>query len=441
MPNLNENGDRNDEQNKGDFHPEVEERLKWWAEKHNKTLDDATGEFYTYLKAELGIDNPSIEEDDFLIDAAETFVVERRVMSGTSQANAVELAGYFVGVDAKMRDGQERKRAPAVSAAMNDLDDAIQQGLVARAYTEDGVWMLEKKDGPVKTDETADSKPWFLFDENGLSIAILQNNPQWARFGEPITPYRWQRTYHFLGNTKENFLDEQKLLRLTVTSNNPDEWFVPQLFSECVVKVRAQSENVKPEWADTYNTFALPGALTYGNDFVDEHVRGAITPPRLIPELDSYIKDMSTLAEVFETRQEVIPGYNPVGPMVFVRGKVSDMRKEARESEWDQSGHDYSMSLTSFDLARTFNGGLRQNLPCYIHGLLGDEGHPFHYATEEGWKPYAVKSTVIVFGRLAVRATEDGPAPSIKTLGVYAVPRLTIPAGEGGDTSTSQYGE
>ena len=122
-----------------------------------------------------------------------------------------------------MRDGQERKRAPAVSAAMNDLDDAIQQGLVARAYTEDGVWMLEKKDGPVKTDETADSKPWFLFDENGLSIAILQNNPQWARFGEPITPYRWQRTYHFLGNTKDNFLDEQKLLRLTVTSNNPDE--------------------------------------------------------------------------------------------------------------------------------------------------------------------------------------------------------------------------
>ena len=435
----NNNGADNNEQ--PTFHGEVEDRLKWWAEKHGKTIEEAREQFTAYLLTDLGISEPSKEDDDFLIEAAESFMVERRVMASTSSANAVELVGFFTGFDSKVRDAQARKRAPAVSAAMNDLDDAIQQGLVARAYTEDGVWMLEKKDGPVKTDETADSKPWFLFDENGLSIAILQNNPQWARFGEPITPYRWQRTYHFLGNTKENFLDEQKLLRLTVTSNNPDEWFVPQLFSECVVKVRAQSENVKPEWADTYNTFALPGALTYGNDFVDEHVRGAITPPRLIPELDSYIKDMSTLAEVFETRQEVIPGYNPVGPMVFVRGKVSDMRKEARESEWDQSGHDYSMSLTSFDLARTFNGGLRQNLPCYIHGLLGDEGHPFHYATEEGWKPSAVKSTVIVFGRLAVRATEDGPAPSIKTLGVYAVPRLTIPAGEGGDTSTSQYGE
>ena len=46
MPNLNGNEDNKNEQNDGGFHPEVEERLKWWAEKHNKSLDDATGEFY-----------------------------------------------------------------------------------------------------------------------------------------------------------------------------------------------------------------------------------------------------------------------------------------------------------------------------------------------------------------------------------------------------------
>jgi len=441
MPNLNQNGTDNNERNNAGLHPEVEERLKWWSEKHNKTLDDATGDFFTYLKVELGVNNPTDEEDDFLIDAAETFVVERRVMSGTSQANATQLVGYFVGIDPKMRDGQERKRAPAVAAAIENLDGAIQLGLVARAYTENGVWMLEKKDGNVATEEPADSKPWFLFEEHGLSIAILQNNSEWSRYGEPITPFRWQRTYYFLGNEKDNFLDEQKILRTTVTSNNPDEWFVPQMFSECTLKVRAQSANVKPEWADTYNSFALPGAITYGNEFVDEGLRAVIKPDKLVPECSSFIKDMSTLAEVFETRQEVIPGYNPVGPMVFVRGKVSDMRKEARESEWDPIGHDYSMSLTSFDLARTFNGGMRQNLPCYIHGLLGDNGHPFDVATDEGWKPYAVKSTVIVFGRLSVRVTDDGPQPAIKTFGVFAVPRLAIPAGEGGDTSTSQYGE
>ena len=88
-----------------------------------------------------------------MVDAAETFVVERRVMSGGAN-NATQLVGYFVGVDPKMRDGQERKRTPAVSAALNDLDDAIRQGLVARAYTENGVWMLERNDGAVATEES-----------------------------------------------------------------------------------------------------------------------------------------------------------------------------------------------------------------------------------------------------------------------------------------------
>lgn len=438
MPNLNGNEARTE--NKNTLHPEVEERLRWWAEKNGKSLDDATADFFTYLKNEMGA-NPTDEDDDFMIDAAETFVVERRVMSAGAGGSATELVGYFVGVDPKSRDGQESKRAPAVSAAMNDLDGAIQDGLVARAYTENGVWMLETKDGVKATEDSADSEPWFLFKEHGLSIAILQNNPEWARYGEPITPYRYQRTYYFLGNEKDNFLNDQRVLRITVTSKDADDWFVPQLFQEGTLKVRPQSANVKPEWADTYNAFPMPAAFTYGNDFVEEEVRSVIRPDRLIPSLDAHIKDLSTLAEVFETRQEIVPGYNPVGPLVFVRGKVSDMRKEARDSEWDPVGHDYSMSLSSFDLMRTFNGSRRQNLPCYIHGLLGDLGHPFDYATEEGWKPFAVKSTVIVFGRLSVRATENGPEPAIKTFGVYAVPRLAIPAGEGGDTSINQYGE
>ena len=436
MPNLNQT----EAKNNNSLHSDVEERLKWWAEKNGKSLDDATGDFFTYLKSELGVDNPEDEEDDFMIDAAETFGVERRVMSGGNN-NAVELVGYFIGVDPKVRDSQERKRGPAVQAALNDLDGAIADGLVARAYTESGVWMLEGVNGPKATEESSDSKPWFLFEEHGLSIAILQNNSEWSRYGEPITPYRHQRTYYYLGNDKDNYLNEQRVLRISVTSKNPDEWFIPQLFQEGTLKVRPQSANVKPEWADSYTAFPLPASFTYGNGFVDEEIRDVIRPDRLVPGLNSYIKDLSSLAEVFETRQEIVPGYNPVGPLVFVRGKVSDMRKEARETEWDPIGHDYSMSLSSFDLMRTFNGSRRQNLPCYIHGVLGDDGHPFDYATDEGWKPYAVKSTVIVFGRLSVRVTDDGPEPAIKTFGVYAVPRLAIPAGEGGDTNLTQYGE
>ena len=88
MPNLNQT----EAKNNNSLHSDVEERLKWWAEKNGKSLDDATGDFFTYLKNELGVDNPEDEEDDFMIDAAETFVVERRVMSGSAQ-NGIELVG------------------------------------------------------------------------------------------------------------------------------------------------------------------------------------------------------------------------------------------------------------------------------------------------------------------------------------------------------------
>ena len=185
---MNLNNINNEASNNEQWNPEVEERLKWWAEKHNKSLDDAFGEFYTYLKTDLGIDNANNEDDEFLIiEAAESFIVERRVMDNTSSTKSVKLVGYFIGMDARVRDAQANKRAPAVSAALKDLQEAIDLGLVARAYVQDGAWYLEKKDGSVKTEESADSKPWFLFEEHGLSIAILQNNPEWARFGEPIT--------------------------------------------------------------------------------------------------------------------------------------------------------------------------------------------------------------------------------------------------------------
>ena len=434
--NLNgNNGANNDEHN---FHSEVEERLKWWAEKHNKSIEEARESFVAYLNSDLGISNPSEEDDDFLIEAAESFIVERRVMSNTSASNAVKLVGYFIGIDSKVRDAQERKRAPAVSAALNDMSEAIENGLVARAFTQDGVWMLEGKDGVKKTEESADEKPWFLFEEHGLSIAILQNNPDWSRFGEPITPYRWQRTYHFYGNEKENFMDAQNHLRLTVTSKDPNEWHVPQMFSECTVSVR-ERKNVSKGWEDVWNTLPFPSAITYGG-IVEEQYADAVKPERLLPTSATFVKDLSTLTEIFETKSETIAGIpNPVGPMVLIKARVSDLRLEPSDYEYDPSGYTYFMRVTSFDLMRAFGDDNRRDVGISIHGFLGDNGHVFEYATEEGWKPYAVKSTVFIYGRLGLTKREDGDTPKISAVGIYAVPRYAIPAGEGGNTNSNQF--
>ena len=51
-----------------------------------------------------------------------------------------------------------------------------------------------------------------------------------------------------------------------------------------------------------------------------------------------------------------------------------------------------------------------------------------------------MKSTVYIFGRLGLRVVDDGEVPTIRALGIYAPPRLAIPAGEGGNTSLDQFG-
>ena len=123
---------KNDE---GGLSTDVLERLHWWAELHGKTEDEAKAEFLSYCADALGIASVTDEDEEFILDAAETFVVEKRVMT-SSGANTTELVGMFLGVESKLRDKRERQRNEALSAARESLDSAIQSGRVARAFVE-----------------------------------------------------------------------------------------------------------------------------------------------------------------------------------------------------------------------------------------------------------------------------------------------------------------
>ena len=76
---MNLNGNANERQ----MPSEVIERLKWWAQLHGKTDAEAQTEYIHYLSDNLAVDDWTQEEDYFLIEAAENFVVERRVRSGS----------------------------------------------------------------------------------------------------------------------------------------------------------------------------------------------------------------------------------------------------------------------------------------------------------------------------------------------------------------------
>ena len=425
---------------------EVKERLHWYAEQHGMSEEAATKQYLEYIEEHLGIVNPHEEDEDFLVDAAETFVVERRVMQ-TPGGNSVELVGCFVAVESKIRDKRERVRNEALEHARADLNQAIEDGIVARAFVETGVWMLEKGGGIVASTQerfVEGEDPWFLIRDSGMTLCLLQNNPDWARHGEPIGPYLYSRTYRFSGNTIEHFSDEMQLLRIDVSGSTEDSVSQPvDIGYPCKIRVRPQGNTISPGWEDVYrganNFFAN---IAYTDDFVDKEDRQYLRGEILMSGMDCYVADLTELMEVYQQQSETIAGFdNPIGPLVCISGRVTDINRVGYDSDFDPWGKDYTMRVSSFQLQREFVDNMwRREVSVRVHGFLGDVNHGFDYQGREGRKPYAIRSQVYIFGRLGIRVTDEGEVPTIKATGIYAPPRLAIPAGEGGDTSLGQFG-
>ena len=424
---------------------EVKERLRWYAEQHSVSEDEAAKQYLDYIEEHLGIVNPNEEDEDFLVDAAETFVVERRVMQAPG-GSTVEWVGCFIAIEPKIRDKRANIREQALSEARKDLTNAINGGKIARAFVEGGVWMLEKANGIVASTQerfVEGEDPWFLVRDSGMTLCLLQSNPDWARHGEPIAPSLFSRTYRFYGNEPEMYADDMQAIRIDVGgATEEDVSKAVRIGQACKIQLRPQG-TVTEGWEDSYraanNFFAN---IVYTDDFVEESDRQYLKGEILMGGMDSYVADLTELMEVYQNQSEKVSGYDtPVGPLVCIKGKVTDINRTGYETEYDPYGKDFSMRVSSFQLQREFaNDMWRKEITVRVHGFLGDECHAFDYEGREGWKPYAVKSTVYIFGRLGVRATDDGQVPAMKAMGIYVPPRLAIPAGEGGDTSLDQFG-
>ena len=424
---------------------EVKERLRWYAEQHSVSEDEAAKQYLDYIEEHLGIVNPNEEDEDFLVDAAETFVVERRVMQAPG-GSTVEWVGCFIAIEPKIRDKRANIREQALSEARKDLTNAFNGGKIARAFVEGGVWMLEKANGIVASTQerfVEGEDPWFLVRDSGMTLCLLQSNPDWARHGEPIAPSLFSRTYRFYGNEPEMYADDMQAIRIDVGgATEEDVSKAVRIGQACKIQLRPQG-TVTEGWEDSYraanNFFAN---VVYTDDFVAESDRQYLKGEILMGGMDSYVADLTELMEVYHNQSEKVSGYDtPVGPLVCIKGKVTDINRTGYETEYDPYGKDFSMRVSSFQLQREFaNDMWRKEITVRVHGFLGDECHAFDYEGREGWKPYAIKSTVYIFGRLGVRATDEGQVPAMKAMGIFVPPRLAIPAGEGGDTSLDQFG-
>jgi len=425
----------------------VTERLSWWAENNSKTLEEAYAEFIVYLRDALGIDDPASEDDDYLEDSAETFVVAAARRTGG--AVTVDFVGCFVGVDKKMDDKRAGDRQAAINAARQNLSAAIAGGVVGRAYTENGSWMIETKSGVTQTEDSAEGDdPWWMLRDGDLCLAMLQTNTEWDSYGKPIRPMMWQRTYYFLGNDADEYNNNIDLWAIRVGDPEVAPSFPVAMGAPCRIKVRPPNKKQTTDinFVNAANNFRT--TIQYTDDFVDESDRGYLAPERMWPQHDLY-SDLTDLDELYATGSKTVAGFpNPIGPLVIVKGKMTYVNREGWEDTFgdDPSGMRYPMSISSFNLQRQHPDGARREVSCIMHGHLVMENHALDYQDGDRWLPYANKSTVLVFGRLGLRAVKDKDGneidrvPRINALGVYAVPRLVIPAGEGGDTSLDQYG-
>jgi hypothetical protein len=412
--------------------------LQGYADVNNISLDDATQKFVQYLSDKYAVDNWQDEDEDFLIEASEGMVVQRR--SGVS-IQTENWVGMIVGVDPKKRDKRKRVREDALKAWAQDADKAIKAGIVARCVKDNGVWNLWKADGVVPTEEKEDEdSPWFLVNTPTGPIALLQTG-NWSSKGDPIRPELWSRYYYLLGTEEGDFGNNVGLFRL----DSPDPDAQPQLFKSCRLKVIPNDPNreVNPDFADV---FRLPRKwakdVVYTNDFVDDDLKPQLSPEKFCvnPSIHKYNVPLTDLLEKYHSDMKEVAGMNPIGPLGIIKGKVTSLFKEGWDSDWDETGKTYNLRLTSWDLQREHSSGLKSEVTARIGGRLNDIFHPFEYKDGDEWKPYAERSTVLVFGRIGVRATEDeGEVPQITAFGILAVPRFVVPAADGGNPSTEQF--
>lgn len=426
-----------DESNESGWPEGVVERLTAYAERVGITQDEALQEFTNYLLNDFTIDNPREEEEEVLVDLAEGFLLEtRRARGGGS---GVEYVGHFTGVNGKWSDRRESMRGRLAQAYSTNPDAAIESGAVGVFRVSDGKWMLETKAGVTDTGEEVreGQLPENSFRTGDAILAALVKNPESPNYGKPFGAYDENRYIYFLGNEKGSFEDEIVMWRIAANPRDEVRLGVP-----CKFKGRPPREDAAEAWRDVIEVSdGWVQNISYTDDFVDPDLRADLRADRFWVNEDfhDYYVELDELVECYEAKKQALSnGEGYFGPIVLTKGFVVRMSTEPVASERDQTGRNFSMDLSSMALQQAY-GDDRAEVRLWIPGAVSDLTHPFEFHDGAGWAEYAERSTIMVCGRIGLRASGDHFVPKLNVLGVYALPNRARRRQSGGDTSLSQF--
>jgi len=413
---------------------EVIDRLQAYGDRTDKGLDQASNDFKEWLAKEFAVSDP-FQEDEFLLkEWAEMFTLETRNLGPATgdTRDEVTMVGHIIAMDEYVNDMRSRQYEQAIGMWKQNSDSAIDNKWVGVVTAKDGNWCVNGE--PTKEKVEGTELPWFAFEYEDRILCLLNRNQASPSVGKPMAPKSMIRTMFFLGNAEDKFESSIELWRIGCQGADIDSEY--RLHEPCKVKVLPpKNEEVR----DLYTKRGFSKTIEYTDNFVPEDMKGELQASRFL--INDRIHDMyvelDDLLEAYDNKTSP----TSKNPFIITKGNVSRMNKEALSSEYDDTGRNFRLSVTSLALQSAY--GRESNMSeitVWIPGRTYDDGHPFEFYNGEKWLPYAEKTPVIICGRLKLRPFNGQDVPSISAQSIFVPPRTARPGASGGDTSLEQFG-
>jgi len=418
----------------------VLERLTKHAERTNESLEEVYVAFYAYIKEHYECDDWREEDDDLVEDWAEQFCTVLRSGTATGGANTSSFVGEFLGVHAKRGDRNRGLVGWMKRQYAEDPGAFVAGGRGGHYALVNGAWVLYTKEDTFDA-TLVDGKPLY-------GIPIDSNNQIcFVNFsGEPQPDEVMGRYAYFLGNEQQAVVNDNDIRLWRVDLKGADANRSIKMGSPCVIKVKTPKEGGAEAYKDILDTReGFVDSINYTDEWVSEDLKTLLNPFKywVLESFTDLFVPLDSLREAYDAGLRTFntaDGEGRVGPLVITRGTVNRMSREGRETEWDEGGVSYSMSITSSELQSAYGTKNGSTVLCNISSATHDLTHPFSFRDVEGtrWE-YAERSTVLVFGRIGMMQRDGEQIPKITAMGVYTDNRRARPRVNGGDTTMGQF--
>ena len=415
---------------------EIMKRFEKHSERTGDDIEEVKRYFFEFIATDYGCDDWSSEDEDLLIDWAEQCFVQLRRGTAGGGVNTVPYVGCFVGVDANKRDRRENMRKRAIRDFTLDPNAAVSSGRIGVYVVQDKHWVIDTTGGRIDTGESADDSPSNSFMADGKHICLLG-----SASGRPMPSELIGRHYYFLGNSQDSFAGHIQLWRVDMVGDLVD--LEVKIGYPCRIAVRPPSDTVPDAWKDVLGS-TIGMTIEYTDEFVDEDMRSFLHPHKfwlsedfhdLYTPLEEMIDAYNAKSRTFEINGE----QGRAGPIILTKGTVNRLSTEPRESDFDQTGRNFSFNLTSMGLQNIHGSNRQSDVSCWVSGSCHDLSNPFvayDVNTPVGW---AEKSTVLVCGRIGMSVIEGETIPKLNVFGVFADIRRIRKRRDGGDMGASQF--